>query len=156
MPVAAGTAAPEERPAQTVGGAAEAVPVPRGSAGPSAARAPGTAPAAALSVLQSGEEVALSGRLDVRTAADVRQALVEQLGAGAGDLVLDCAGLQGVDAPGLGVLVGVHRRAGRVCRTLVLRDVPPAVARLLLLTRLDRVLRVTSGAPAADRSTHPV
>lgn len=129
MPAAPGTAAREERPAP--------------------AGAPGSAPApgpAALSVLRPGQELALAGRLDVRTAADVRLALVDHLGVGAGDLVLDCAGLQGLDAPGLGVLVGVHRRAGRAGRTLVLRDVPPAVARLLVLARLDRVLRVRSAS----------
>ena len=48
----------------------------------------------------------------------------------------------GVDATGLGVLVGAHRRARRAGRTLVLRDVPAPVARLLLLSRLDRVLRL--------------
>jgi anti-anti-sigma regulatory factor len=39
------------------------------------------------------------------------------------------------------VLVGAHRRAVRAGRTLVLRDVTPGVARVLHLTRLDRVLR---------------
>ena len=53
------------------------------------------------------------------------------------------AELQSVDAPGLGVLVGAHRAAGRVGRVLVLRDVPPALARVLFRSRLDRVLRTT-------------
>ena len=44
---------------------------------------------------------------------------------------------------GLGVLVGAHRRAQRAGRTLVLRDVPDPVGRLLFVTRLDRVLRTT-------------
>jgi anti-anti-sigma factor len=51
-----------------------------------------------------------------------------------------------VDATGLGVLVGAHRKAGRAGRTLVLRDVPPPVGRLLFLTRLDRVLRTSHSA----------
>lgn len=93
-------------------------------------------------VLVPGGVVALAGRLDVHSAADVRLALVEAVGAGKGDLLLDVAALDGVDATGLGVLVGAHRRAQRAGRVLVLRDVPPALARLLFLTRLDRVLRV--------------
>jgi anti-anti-sigma factor len=68
---------------------------------------------------------------------------------GSGDLLLDLSGLTAVDATGLGVLVGAHRHAGRVGRTLLLIDVPPAVARLLRLTRLHRVLRTASSASCA-------
>ena len=97
----------------------------------------------------SGTEVLLGGRLDVHSAADVRLALVDAVDAGRGDLVLDLAALEGVDATGLGVLVGAHRRAQRAGRVLVLRDVSPAVARLLFLTRLDRVLRVVRTSAVA-------
>lgn len=84
--------------------------------------------------------VALTGRLDVHAAADVRLELAEAVDAGHGDLVLDLAALEAVDATGLGVLVGAHRRAQRMGRTLVLTDVPEQVGRLLGLTRLDRIL----------------
>jgi anti-anti-sigma factor len=90
-----------------------------------------------------GQVLALTGRLDVASAADVRLALADAVDAGAGDLVLDLAGLEALDPTGLGVLVGAHRRAGRNGRTLVLRDTPPMVGRLLRRTRLDRVLRQT-------------
>ena len=93
-----------------------------------------------------GQLVVLQGRLDVAAAADVRLALADAVEAGSGDLVLDLSGVDAVDATGLGVLVGAHRRAGRCGRTLVLRDVPPAAARLLRRTRLDRVLRQTRTA----------
>ena len=93
--------------------------------------------------------IALSGRLDVHAAADVRNALAEAVDVGEGDLILDLAALEAVDATGLGVLVGAHRRAQRAGRTLVLTDVPAGVGRLLLVTRLDKVLttRRSSGAP---------
>lgn len=88
-----------------------------------------------------GSELALAGRLDVRAAADVRLALAEAVDAGTGELVVDLAALEAVDATGLGVLVGAHRRAQRAGRTLVLADVPAPVGRMLFLTRLDRVLQ---------------
>ena len=97
----------------------------------------------ALQPAVPGQVLVLSGRLDVASAADARLALADALDAGAGDLVLDLQGLDAVDPTGLGVLMGAHRRAGRTGRTLVLRDVPPALARLLRRTRLDRVLRQT-------------
>lgn len=91
--------------------------------------------------MTDGSLVALSGRLDVHAAADVRLALAEAVDVGEGELVLDLTELEAVDATGLGVLVGAHRRAQRAGRTLVLEDVPPMVVRLLLVTRLDRVLQ---------------
>jgi anti-anti-sigma factor len=98
----------------------------------------------ALDFVEPGQVVHLAGRLDVHAAADARLALAAAVESGSGDLVIDLASLDAVDATGLGVLVGAHRRAGRAGRTLVLRDVPEPVGRLLFLTRLDRVLRLTS------------
>jgi anti-anti-sigma factor len=97
-----------------------------------------------LDSVEPGQLVHLTGRLDVHAAADVRIALADAVECGEGDLVIDLASLEAVDATGLGVLVGAHRRAGRAGRTLVLRDVQPPVGRLLFLTRLDRVLRLSS------------
>lgn len=88
-----------------------------------------------------GSVVSLSGRLDVRAAADVRLELADAVDRGHGELIVDLAALEAVDATGLGVLVGAHRRAQRAGRTLVLADVPDPVTRLLFLTRLDKVLR---------------
>lgn len=56
-------------------------------------------------------ELAVGGRLDVRSAADARTALHTALDDGHGDLVLDLAGLDSWDATGLGVIMGAHRRA---------------------------------------------
>lgn len=92
---------------------------------------------------EPGQRLHLSGRLDVHAAADVRLALVRALEGGAGELQVDCSGIEAMDATGLGVLVGMHRRADRVGRTLVLVDVSPAVRRVLSLTRLERVLRTS-------------
>lgn len=91
--------------------------------------------------MNDGSLVALTGRLDVSAAADVRLELAAAVDRGDGELVLDLAALESVDATGLGVLVGAHRRAQRAGRTLVLTDVPEPVSRLLLLTRLDKILR---------------
>lgn len=95
----------------------------------------------ALDVLEPGHVVALRGRLDVAAAADARLSLAGAVAAGSGDLVVDLTDLEQVDATGLGVLVGAHRAAGRAGRSLVLRDIPPQVDRLLHVTRLHRVIR---------------
>jgi anti-anti-sigma factor len=90
--------------------------------------------------------VALSGRLDVHAAADVRLELADAVDAGEGELVVRLANVEAVDATGLGVLVSAHRRAQRRGRTLVLEDVPDQVDRLLWMTRLNRILQSRRGA----------
>jgi anti-anti-sigma factor len=99
--------------------------------------------------VNDAHHVALSGRLDVHAAADVRLELAEAVDHGEGELVVDLAHLESVDATGLGVLVSAHRRAQRVGRTLVLADIPQQVERLLLVTRLDKVLQTRRTAECA-------
>lgn len=91
--------------------------------------------------MTDGHRVALTGRLDVHAAADARLALADAIDRGHGELVVGLSDLEAVDATGLGVLVGAHRRAQRVGRTLVLQDVPEQVDRLLLVTRLNKILQ---------------
>ena len=87
-------------------------------------------------------EVVVGGRLDVRSAADARTALHTAVDSGRGDLILDLTELDSWDATGLGVIMGAHRRAGRANRRLVLRGVPPQMQRLLIATRLHRILAI--------------
>ncbi|GHF66276.1 STAS domain-containing protein [Streptomyces thermodiastaticus] len=93
-------------------------------------------------------QVVVGGRLDVRSAADARAALHSAVDDGVGDLILDLSELEAWDATGLGVIMGVHRRAGRCGRRLVLRGVPPQMQRLLVATRLHRILAIEGGLGA--------
>jgi anti-sigma B factor antagonist len=93
---------------------------------------------------EPGRRLSLSGRLSAATVAEVRTALGAAVAAGTGDLVVDLAGVEMVDASGLGVLVGGHRLASRCERRLVLNGVPERIERLLAVTRLNRVLAVTA------------
>lgn len=98
--------------------------------------------------IASGREVALSGRLDVHSVADVRTVLHAAIDAGDGDLVVDLSEVDLVDATGLGVLVGADRRAKLAGRRVVLRDVRPRLLRILRATRLHRVLTIEVALPA--------
>ncbi len=95
-----------------------------------------------VDVAADWQMIVLSGALNCRTAADVRDVLHRAIDAGCGDLVVDLRGVDAVDSTGLGLLVGAHRRAGRCGRQLVLRGVPPTLNRLLVMTRLHRILAV--------------
>ncbi|MGF1428459.1 STAS domain-containing protein [Kitasatospora sp. LaBMicrA B282] len=99
--------------------------------------------------------LALEGRLDVRSAADARARLHQAVDSGTGDLVLDLGALDSWDATGLGVIMGTHRRAGRLGRRLVLREVPPQLQRLLVATRLHRILAVEGAVADSFGATLP-
>ena len=78
------------------------------------------------------------------TVAELRQVLTAVAERGTDDLVVDIGGVEIIDASGLGVLVGAHRLASRHERRLVLRNVPHRIERLLIATRLTRVLTLAS------------
>ena len=103
-----------------------------------------------IAVVRPGCLLALSGRLGSPDVGDVRSALTEAIDNGVDDLVVDMSGVELMDASGLGVLVGSHRRAERAGRRLVLQNVPERIDRLLLATRLHRVLCVDRDVAAAS------
>jgi anti-sigma B factor antagonist len=93
-----------------------------------------------VSETSAGQEVTVSGRLDVSSVDQVRAELHDILDRGVGDLLLHLAQAEVHDAAGLGVIVGIHHRARRMGRRLVLVDVSPRLDRLLRASRLHRVL----------------
>jgi anti-anti-sigma factor len=111
--------------------------------------------ARAIEVVQTvhGQEVYLAGRVDVRSAADLRLDLHAILAGGTGDLLLHLGDVEIGDATGLGVLLESHRRARREGRRLVLASITPRTARLLRAARLHRVFHLA--APAEGAPTAP-
>jgi len=97
---------------------------------------------------EPGQTVVLRGRVDVSTVANVRHILHDAVDLGIGELLVDVSGVEMLDATGLGVLVGTHRRALQSGRRLVLCNVPQRLSRLLFRTRLHRVLQMRT-APVA-------
>jgi anti-anti-sigma factor len=100
-----------------------------------------------VQVQEPGQRMVLAGRLGAATVADIRQLLHDAVDDGAGDLVLDLSQVELADASGLGLLVAVHRRAGRNGRRLVLVAVPGRMGRALAMTRLHRVLNLEGDGP---------
>ncbi len=115
----------------------------------SAAAAP-LSSARAIEVVQTvhGQEVYLAGRVDVRSAADLRLDLHAIIAGGTGDLLLHLGDVEIGDATGLGVLLESHRRARREGRRLVLASITPRTARLLRAARLHRVFHLAAPAMA--------
>jgi anti-anti-sigma factor len=116
---------------------------------PTASVTPASMPlgsARAIEVVQTehGQEVYLAGRVDVRSAADLRLDLHAVIAAGTGDLLLHLGDVEIGDATGLGVLLESHRRARREGRRLVLASITPRTERLLRAARLHRVFHLAA------------
>ena len=86
--------------------------------------------------------VTASGQLDVATAPEFRQTLVEAQYGGETHVLVDLDGIEFIDSMGLGVLVGGLKRArAHQCQFAVACS-HPRILRLFELTGLDEVLRV--------------
>lgn len=88
-----------------------------------------------------GTIMPITGRIDASSVTQLRDQLHSAVDGGMGAIVLDLSEVELIDAIGLAMLVGTHRRALRAGRQLVLRNTPQRVSRLLVATGLDRVLR---------------
>lgn len=89
-----------------------------------------------LIVTADGQRARITGRLDVRSVADIRLALHRALADGCGDLRLDLDEAELGDRAALGLLVECHLRARRLGRRLVLGRLTPRTERLLRAARL--------------------
>lgn len=98
-----------------------------------------------------GRELTLRGVLQVRTVPDVRAVLQRAVLGGQGDLVLHVGEAQVADATALGMLVGLHHRARRLGRRLVIAEATDRLERLLRVARLHLVLARPDGVALSPR-----
>ncbi|MGI5246118.1 STAS domain-containing protein [Dactylosporangium sp. CA-139066] len=93
-------------------------------------------------------QVVLTGELDLDSAPSLLTAVVEELAAGANEVIVDLSGLVFIDSSGLGTLVGCWRRAKNAGAALTVANPGEDVRTTLEITGLDQILPITSGAVA--------
>jgi anti-sigma B factor antagonist len=91
---------------------------------------------------RNASEIHVEGRIGVDTVGALRATLYDAVDRAQGDVVLVLRDADIADATGLGLLVGVHRRAAGSGKRLRLRDVSPRIAAALRTTGLRQVLTV--------------
>lgn len=109
-----------------------------------------TGPGIELLVDSPGREATIRGELGVSTVPELRAHLQRILAAGDGDLVLHLREAEVADATGLGVLVGLHQRARRQNRRLVIAEASERLERLMRITRLHLVIARVEGLHAVE------
>jgi len=97
-----------------------------------------------------GCHVALRGRLDVRTVADLRLTLHRLIAEGTTPVLLDLAEAQVGDATGFGFLVECQRRARRAGRPMRIVAADERTRRLLRRARLHSLLGALPVAAADE------
>ena len=100
-----------------------------------------------------GWHVALRGRVDVRTAADLRLALHRLIAAGSTPLLLDLAEVHVGDATGFGLIVECQRRARRAGRQVHVVAEDARTQRLLRRARLGSLLGPSLDCSVPERHT---
>jgi len=93
-------------------------------------------------VLAAPEELGLDSRTAFRRSATE---LLEQLGEGAGRLVIDLSGTRQIDSAGLGARMLIQRKASERRLTVCLRGANEELRFLLVLTKLDDLFELESG-----------
>ena len=99
--------------------------------------------------------VALSGRLNAVSAPSAKDRLKAVLREVSRDLVLDLAELAFIDSSGLAALVAAYKASVEAGGNLKLARVPPQVAQVFSLTRLDRVFDIFPDLGTALKSFPP-
>jgi anti-sigma B factor antagonist len=95
--------------------------------------------------------VRATGQLDVATAPEFRQTLVQAQYGGETHVVVDLNGVEFIDSMGLGVLVGGLKRARTHQCQFVVACEHPRILRVLELTGLGHVLRVVPDTESVVR-----
>jgi anti-sigma B factor antagonist len=83
-----------------------------------------------------------TGRLDLRSAAELKESLVSAVATGYRRLVVDLEAVTFVDSSGLGALIGGLKAARAAGGDLRIARPADQARTILQLTTLDRVLRV--------------
>ncbi len=83
--------------------------------------------------------LSLQGEVDVANSHEVREAALALLGSGVRTLIVDLTKTDYLDSAGLGILVGLLKRARESELRMVIAGAQPQVRRLFEITRLNQV-----------------
>jgi anti-sigma B factor antagonist len=89
--------------------------------------------------------IALTGELDVSSAADLQTTVEQEVGAGYPDLNLDLADLTFIDSSGLSALVAANERCQSAGGKMTVCAPSRQVTKALQITGLDGVFTIQTG-----------
>lgn len=87
-------------------------------------------------------DVYLSGEIDVSTANEVKENLINLISKQSADIKLDMTNLDYIDSTGLGVLIGVLKRLKENDRDIYITNTKKNVRKIFNITGLDKIFKV--------------
>jgi anti-anti-sigma factor len=89
-----------------------------------------------------GQILYLAGQFDGRSTGVVREALYAHIERAEGEVVVDLSEVESIDAPALKLLAAASVVAERGGHHLVLRGCSPAVRRVIMFTKMRRLVQI--------------
>lgn len=108
-----------------------------------------------ISDLQGWALARVEGDIDIATAPRLREELIGVIIGGQTRIVLDLDGVDFLDSTGLGVIVGVLKRARTLGGDVRLVCTQPGVRKVFEITALDRTMPLADSPTAALDGTAP-
>lgn len=100
-----------------------------------------------METARAEDAISLSGRLDGRCSAEVREALYDHIEQHPGeDVIVDLTRVESIDVTALRMLAAAALRVERAGRKVVLRGCSPALRRVLAHGGWRRLFRLERGA----------
>ncbi len=96
-----------------------------------------------METARASDAISLSGRLDGRSSAEVREALYDHIDRHPGeDVVVDLTAVESIDVTALRILAAAALRVERAGRKVILRGCSPALRRVLAFGGWRRLFRL--------------
>lgn len=95
-----------------------------------------------MEVTTNGATLFLAGRLDGRSTSMVREALYQHIEQVSGDVVVDLSEVESIDAAALKMLAAATMLMERAGHHLTLRGCSPALRRIIMFTRMRRLVQI--------------
>ena len=95
----------------------------------------------------------IGGEIDVYTAPRLRERLIDMVGSGEKNVIVDLGRVEFLDSTGLGVLVGAHRRLRATGGSLRLVCPHERLLKIFRITGLDSVFEIHSSVEDAAGGT---
>jgi anti-sigma B factor antagonist len=93
--------------------------------------------------------ICLSGELDLHTGPEFERRVLEALGRGALEIVIDLAEVSFIDSTTIGILMRMRKRLAPLSGRLLLVCNDPNMVRLFEITALDRLFEIYPSREAA-------
>ena len=90
-----------------------------------------------LRSLDGAHVAVIDGRLDLRSAPELKDQGTAALAASGGTIVLDMAEVEFIDSSGLGVLIGLQREAQRLSGRMAIVQPRGSASQIFALTRTE-------------------